>query len=155
MQVRSDRPHHRDAVSGHYCLNSNRWVGSSQYIWVSFLIVCRSSLFTVADNLFSQRYITSDVVSVYFQPSSTGDPITGVLTFGGTSMYGIVGAVNYAFVTYRPHCAIGLADLPTWTALSRLPNHRLGIGELTKGSGMVHLRRSSRTAPVSSTPALP
>ncbi|KAI0664353.1 aspartic peptidase A1 [Cubamyces menziesii] len=57
------------------------------------------SIPTVTDNLFSQGYITSDVVSVYFQPSSTGDPITGVLTFGGTSMYGIVGAVNYAPIT--------------------------------------------------------
>ncbi|KAI0333918.1 acid protease [Cubamyces sp. BRFM 1775] len=58
-----------------------------------------ASIPTVTDGLFSRGYIGANVFSVYFQPSSTGDPITGQLTFGGTGMYGAVGPVNYAPIT--------------------------------------------------------
>ncbi|KAI0333909.1 aspartic peptidase A1 [Cubamyces sp. BRFM 1775] len=58
-----------------------------------------SSVPTVTDNLFSQGYIASEFVSIYFRPAQANNVVNGVLTFGDTYMYGIVGAINYAPIT--------------------------------------------------------
>ncbi|KAH9893316.1 acid protease [Cubamyces lactineus] len=63
------------------------------------LINCSRFLPTVTDNLFSQSYIQNDIVSIYFRPTQANNVANGVLTFGDTYMYGIVGAINYAPIT--------------------------------------------------------
>lgn len=39
---------------------------------------------TVTDNLFSQGTISTEVLAISFEPSTTSDPANGELTFGGT-----------------------------------------------------------------------
>ncbi|KAJ8468406.1 hypothetical protein ONZ51_g9666 [Trametes cubensis] len=58
-----------------------------------------TSIPTVTDNLFSQSYIEDDIVSIYFQPTQANNVVNGVLSFGDTYIWGIVGAINYAPIT--------------------------------------------------------
>ncbi|KAH9171286.1 aspartic peptidase A1 [Lactarius sanguifluus] len=50
---------------------------------------------TVTDNLFSQGTITSDLVSVYFEPTTTTSVKNGELTFGGTDSTKFTGALTF------------------------------------------------------------
>ncbi|KAI9452796.1 aspartic peptidase A1 [Lactarius psammicola] len=50
---------------------------------------------TVTDNLFSQGTITSDVVSVSFEPTTTASNPNGELTFGGTDSTRFTGTLTF------------------------------------------------------------
>ena len=52
----------------------------------------------VTDNLFSQGTITSNEVSVSFEPTQQLDNVNGELTFGGTDSSKFTGAITFACV---------------------------------------------------------
>ncbi|PSR71071.1 hypothetical protein EW026_g3656 [Hermanssonia centrifuga] len=57
------------------------------------------SIPTVTDNLFSKGTIPSDLVSVYFQPTTSESSTNGELTFGGTDSSKFTGSISYTPIT--------------------------------------------------------
>ncbi|EJD51801.1 family A1 protease [Auricularia subglabra TFB-10046 SS5] len=58
-----------------------------------------STVPTVTDNLFKQRSITKNLVSVSFQPTNTEVITNGELTFGGTDSSRFTGTITFASIT--------------------------------------------------------
>ncbi|KAJ6483899.1 aspartic peptidase A1 [Mycena vulgaris] len=54
---------------------------------------------TVTDNLFSQGTITSNVIGISFEPTTTEDDVNGALAFGGTDSTKFTGSVAFTSVT--------------------------------------------------------
>ncbi|KAF9806956.1 hypothetical protein IEO21_08446 [Rhodonia placenta] len=54
---------------------------------------------TVTDNLFSQGTISTEVLAISFEPSTTSDPANGELTFGGTDSTKYTGEITYTPIT--------------------------------------------------------
>ncbi|KAF8264374.1 family A1 protease [Lactarius quietus] len=59
----------------------------------------QSTIPTVTDNLFSQGTITSDVLSVSFEPTTSTSVQNGELTFGGTDSSRYTGAITFVPIT--------------------------------------------------------
>ncbi|KAI9430550.1 acid protease [Lactarius indigo] len=55
---------------------------------------------TITDNLFNQGTISTESIGIFFQPSTSSDPVSnGELTFGGVDSSKITGDVNYVPIT--------------------------------------------------------
>ncbi len=54
------------------------------------------SLWKVTDNLFSQGFITSNLVAVSFAPTDSESDANGELTFCGTDYSKFTGAITFA-----------------------------------------------------------
>ncbi|THG97451.1 hypothetical protein EW026_g4558 [Hermanssonia centrifuga] len=59
----------------------------------------RSTIPTVTDNLFSQGIITSNLVAVSFEPTTSLTSTNGELTFGGTDSSKFTGAITFTPIT--------------------------------------------------------
>ncbi|KAJ6621077.1 aspartic protease [Mycena sp. CBHHK59/15] len=54
---------------------------------------------TVTDNLFTQGTITSEVIGISFEPTTTEDDVNGSLAFGGTDSTKFTGSIAYTSIT--------------------------------------------------------
>ncbi|KAN0127276.1 aspartic peptidase [Lactarius tabidus] len=83
----------------------------------------------VIDNLFSQGYILSDLISVSFEPTTSSPDQNGELTFGGTYSIKFTGSITY--VEARVVTSSNISVLTrNWTALLRqltLPTSTTGV----------------------------
>ena len=52
---------------------------------------------TVTDNLFSQGTITTDVIGVSFEPTTSDSVTNGELTFGGTDSTKFTGDITFTY----------------------------------------------------------
>ncbi|KAH8099771.1 acid protease [Cristinia sonorae] len=59
----------------------------------------RTAIPTVTDNLFSQGIISSNLVSVSFEPTNSESITNGELTFGGTDSSKFTGSITFAPIT--------------------------------------------------------
>ena len=50
---------------------------------------------TITDNLFAQGTISTEVVSVLFEPTTSDSVVNGELTFGGTDSSKFTGDITY------------------------------------------------------------
>lgn len=60
------------------------------------------SLWVVTDNLFSQGFITSNLVAVSFAPTDSDSDANGELTFGGVDSSKFTGDITFAWVSHPP-----------------------------------------------------
>jgi len=58
-----------------------------------------SSVPTVTDNLFSQGTISSEVIGISYQPTTTASETNGELTWGGTDSSKFTGSITYTSLT--------------------------------------------------------
>ncbi|KAG0703773.1 acid protease [Suillus ampliporus] len=54
---------------------------------------------TVTDNLYAQGTIPSDLIGIFYEPSSTANVANGELTFGGTDSTKYTGSINFVPLT--------------------------------------------------------
>ncbi|KAJ7878605.1 aspartic peptidase A1 [Mycena leptocephala] len=54
---------------------------------------------TVTDNLFSQGTITSNLIGISFEPTTTEDDVNGSIAFGGTDSTKFTGSISFTSVT--------------------------------------------------------
>ncbi|KAI0664356.1 aspartic peptidase A1 [Cubamyces menziesii] len=82
---------------------------------------------TVTQNLYTQGSITSEVVSMFFEPSTEG--IIGELTFGGTDPTKFTGQISYAGITdiYPSSEYFGVNQYVTYTRTKTLLSYNPGI----------------------------
>ncbi|KAI0783297.1 aspartic peptidase A1 [Abortiporus biennis] len=84
---------------------------------------------TVTDNLFSQGLITSNLVAVSFEPTTSESSTNGELTFGGTDSSKFTGSISFTPITRTSPASEfwGIAQTITYGTSTAIQSNSAGI----------------------------